>query len=69
MLNTEDKSRLSCTNSYSNSCYWVNNTYSFLNLSCCISIMFPILSSGFYCDTELQELPLVHEVIFEKHMD
>lgn len=38
-------------------------------LSCFISIMFPILTSGFYCDKELQELPLVHEVIFEKHTD
>lgn len=31
--------------------------------------MFPILSLGFYCAKELQELPLVNEVIFEKHMD
>ena len=31
--------------------------------------MFHIMSLDFYCDKELQELPLVHEVIFEKHMD
>lgn len=31
MLNTEDKSTLSCANSYSNSCYWVKNMHSFLN--------------------------------------
>lgn len=68
MLNTEDKIRLSCANSYSNSCYWVKNFFSEISHA-----VFPLcsllLSPGFYCDKELQELPLVHEVIFEKHID
>lgn len=31
MLDTEDKSTLSCANSNSKSCYWVKNMHSFLN--------------------------------------
>lgn len=69
ILNTENVSRLSCANSSCYSWYQVKNIYIYFSeISCFISFIFPVLSLGFYCDKKLQELPLVHEVIFRKHM-
>lgn len=39
MLNIEDKSRLSCVNSYSNSYCWMKNMYSFLK-SCMLYFLY-----------------------------